>query len=297
MIAIETRMLSKHYGRRMGVEKLSLSVSEGSLFGFLGPNGSGKTTTIRVLMGLLRESGGHATIHELDCWRDARRIKHFVGYLPGELRLYPWLTCRLGLRIGSAARGVDVTQFGLELADEFALDPVLPARKMSRGTRQKLGLILALAHQPSVLILDEPTSGLDPIMQERLFARLRDFARQGRTVLFSSHTLSEVEELCDRVAVLREGRLVADETLASLRRRASRRVVIRWATPRDAEIAPPTGLVDIERNGDTWNAVLSGDAAELVRWCAARPIADISIEPPNLTALFMDCYRRGANEL
>lgn len=296
MSTIEARDLCKRYGRRVGVEHLNLSISEASLFGFLGPNGSGKTTTLRILMGLLRASEGRASIGGLDCWRDARRIKSQVGYLPGELRLYPWLTCRLALRIGSAARGVDVTPFGLELASEFALDPSLPARKMSRGTRQKLGLILALAHRPSVLLLDEPTSGLDPIMQDRLFARLREFARQGRTILFSSHTLSEVEELCDRVAVLREGRLVADETLASLRRRASRRVVIRWATPRDAEIAPPTGLVEFERNGDTWNAVLSGDAAELVRWCAARPIADISIEPPNLTALFMDCYRRGTNE-
>lgn len=291
MSVITTEQLTKRYGRRIGIEGLNLSVPEGTLFGFLGPNGAGKTTTIRVLLGLLRPSAGGAHIFGLDCWRQTHRVKAEVGYLPGDLRLYPWLTCRSALRIFGDTRGRDVTAAGCDLAAEFGLDPDVRVTRMSRGMRQKLGLILALAHKPRLLILDEPTASLDPLMQHKLYQRLRNLASAGHTVFFSSHTLSEVEHLCDRVAIIREGRLVADETLGALRARARRVVTIRWqstATPDQMKV--PRFIEVHERMGREWHATLTGPAMELLRWGTGRPIEDLSIGQPDLSTLFQQYY-------
>ncbi len=291
MSVIVTEQLTKRYGRRVGIQDLNLTVPEGAVFGFLGPNGSGKTTTIRVLLGLLRASEGRATVFGLDCWRDSHIIKAEVGYLPGELRLYPWFTCRKAIRIFGYARKRDLTRRGLELAADFDLDPDVRVSSMSRGMRQKLGLILALAHRPQLLVLDEPTASLDPLMQEKLRRHLRDLAAVGHTIFFSSHTLSEVEGLCDRVAILREGKLVADETLEALRTRAKRVVTIRWhSADRANETKPPEYLDLIERRDQHWQATLAGPVMELVRWCAGQPIDDLTIGQPDLASLFQEYY-------
>lgn len=293
MSIVTTRHLTKRYGRRIGIDGLSLSVPEGTVFGFLGPNGSGKTTTIRVLLGLLKPSEGSAGVFGLDCWRNSHRIKADVGYLPGDLRLYHWLTCRQALRIFGQVRRRDLSTHGQELAEDFGLEPDVCVRHMSRGMRQKLGLIMALAHRPKLLILDEPTAALDPIVQERLYEHLRTLASGGHTIFFSSHTLSEVEHLCDRVAILREGKLVADETLDALRARAKRVVSIRWqSTAGAAEMTPPTFLHLHERQDRQWQATLSGSVMELVRWSAQRPVEDLSISPPDLASLFQQYYAR-----
>ena len=218
MAIIHTEALSRHYGSRRGIESVSLDVPEGTLFGFLGPNGAGKTTTIRVMVGLLRPSAGSARIFGLDCWRDSRTIKDEIGYMPGDIRLMPWLDGRRALSIWGKVRGRDLMPYGRELAERFDLDLRTKVRSMSRGMRQKLGLILALAHKPRLLILDEPTVTLDPLMQAEVQRLLREMAAAGHTVFFSSHTLGEVEQLCDRVAMIRDGQLVADESLAALRR-------------------------------------------------------------------------------
>ena len=215
MSIITTQALSRRYGRRLGIESANLEIGAGEIFGFLGPNGAGKTTTIRLLLGFLRPTYGCASIIGLDCWQESPRIKREVGYLPGDLRLYPWLTAHRALKIIGLVRGVDLYAAGADLAERFQLELDLPVRKMSRGTRQKLGLVMALAHKPRLLILDEPTSGLDPLMQVELAKCLRELAAVGHTVFFSSHTLSEVEALCDRVAIVRKGRIIADETLDS----------------------------------------------------------------------------------
>lgn len=291
MSVIVTEQLTKRYGCRVGIQDLNLTVPEGAVFGFLGPNGSGKTTTIRVLLGLLRASEGSATVFGLDCWRDSHRIKAEVGYLPGELRLYPWFTCREAIRIFGYARKRDLTRGGLELAADFDLDPDVRVSSMSRGMRQKLGLILALAHRPQLLVLDEPTASLDPLMQEKLRRHLRDLAAAGHTIFFSSHTLSEVEGLCDRVAILREGKLVADETLEALRARARRVVTICWhSAVRSNEMKPPEYLDLIERRDQHWQATLAGSVMELVRWCAGQPIDDLTIGQPDLASLFQEYY-------
>ena len=291
MNVIEIEQLTKRYGRRVGIHNLSLCVEAGTLFGFLGPNGSGKTTTIRVLLGLLKADAGFARVFGQDCWQASHRVKAEVGYLPGDLRLYPWLTCTSALRIAGQTRRRDLTKSCLELADLFGLEPDVRVSRMSRGMRQKLGLILALAHRPRVLILDEPTAALDPLVQETLFRVLRERSQEGCTVFFSSHTLSEVERLCDRVAILREGRLVAHETLSALRSRAGRAVTILWRSDIDPRnITPPPVLQVHQKEGLQWHATLTGSATEFIRWSVAQPIEDLSIGQPDLNRLFQRYY-------
>ncbi len=293
MAILETRKLGKRYGAKVGVEDVDLEIDAGTIFGFLGPNGAGKTTAIRLLLGFLRPTAGDARILGMDCWRQSHRIKRDVGYLAGDVRLYPWLTVNNALSIFSGAHGRDLRAAGLSLAERFALDPEKPVRKMSRGMRQKLGLILALAHDSKLIVLDEPTSGLDPLMQLSLADLLRERAAAGSTVFFSSHTLSEVEQLCDRVAIVRAGRIVTNEPLDDMRRRARRRVEIRFSSEAAAAAAvPPDRLEIIEREGDRWHAELSGEAGDLTSWLAGRPVRDFTIGPPDLETIFHAFYRR-----
>lgn len=291
---IEIEKLTRRYGRRVGVNELTFSVPAGSLYGFLGPNGAGKTTAIRVLLGLLRATSGVARVFGLDCWRNSPRIKRDIGYVPGDLRLYGWMSCRDAVKFSGRARGTDLARAGDDLADRFGLDPTVRAGRMSRGMRQKLGLILAMVHRPRLLILDEPSSGLDPIVQETLKRHLQTLAADGHTVFFSSHTLSEVEQLCDRVAILRDGRLVAEDSLERLRERARQDVVVRFTA--DATIhglAPPACLRVEMRNGHEWRGNLTGPVRELIAWAATQPIADLSIDRPDLESLFRRYYEQG----
>lgn len=287
---IETNSLSRYYGQRRGIEAVNLAVPEGTLFGFLGPNGAGKTTTIRVLVGLLRPSSGTARIFGLDCWHDSERIKREVGYMPGDLRLQPWLTGRRALSIWGRIRGRNLMAAGRELAERFDLDLSVKVRNMSRGMRQKLGLMLALAHRPRLLVLDEPTVTLDPLMQATVQQLLREMAAAGHTVFFSSHMLGEVEQLCDRVAMIRQGQLVADEPLAQLRSRAGHQVTIRWRDAAAAAAEPPEILSLDEREELTWSGFLTGPVEPFLAWLAGRPVDDVSIGRPDLETLFRHYY-------
>jgi ABC-2 type transport system ATP-binding protein len=288
--------LTKRYGRRIGIEELDLRLEEGEVCGFLGPNGAGKSTTLRLLVGFLRPTAGRACIFGLDCWRQSRRIKEDLGYLPDDVRLYRWLTGRSALGLFGRLRRRDVLTSGRALAEELQLDLDVKVRSMSRGMRQKLGLLLALAHRPRLLILDEPTAGLDPVIQERLRRHLEALAAQGHTILFSSHTLSEVERLCERAVILREGRVVADKALAELRSSAPREVLLRWKSAHDAAGAPPRGLTVLERRGDLWRCHMTGPPDQLTAWLAGRPLEDLVIGPPDLEALFRRYYEGGGDE-
>lgn len=288
---IVTQNLTKRYGARLGLDGLSLELHAGEILGFLGPNGSGKSTAIRLIMGLIKPTSGKAALFGRDCWSAGHVARAEVGYLPGDVRLYPWLTLHSGVRIWQAVRKRPLGSEAFALAERFGLEPDLRVDRMSRGTRQKLGLILALMHDPKVLVLDEPTSTLDPIVQQSLFDLLQERAENGTAVFFSSHTLSEVEALCDRVAILRRGKLVMLETMAELRGRAQRRVTIRWSNENAARtIAPPDELSVVRNLRGVWEGHLTGGAPELARWCATQPISDISIEQPQLETVFRSFY-------
>ncbi len=289
---ILTENLCRRYGGRVGIDSVTLNVPEGQVFGFLGPNGAGKTTTIRILLGLLRPTSGIARVFGMDSWRKSHQIKEDLGYLPGDLRLYPWLTARSAVRMAGRIRGLNLDSPGRELWERFRLDPDVQVRRMSRGMRQKVGIVLALAHRPRVLVLDEPTTGLDPLIRDELASYLRELAAEGHTVFFSSHTLSEVEQLCDWIAIVRDGRIVADEGLESLRNRARRSVSIEFRDAKSAtEAVPPDSLNVLQRSGASWQCELVGAAPPMVAWAARQEIVDITIGRPNLESLFHSFYR------
>lgn len=292
MDVIATDNLSKRYGPRRGIQNIGLSVRRGEIFGFLGPNGAGKSTAIRVLLGFLRATSGSARVFGRDCWNDGADIRRHVGYVPGDVRLYSWLTLNRALQFVSEVRHASIHAHGMELARRFCLEADLPVHRMSRGNRQKLALVLALAHRPQLAVLDEPTSGLDPLMQDVLMDCLRETADAGGTVFFSSHTLSEVESLCDRVAVVREGTIVTCKDLEVLRREAPRVINLMFASAQSAaSVAWPDFLRFQKRYGNRCEVHMTGPAAELIAWCAQHPITDIDVGRPGLEAVFRQFYR------
>lgn len=291
MTLIQTSNLCKSYGRRQVLHDLSLSVGEGRLVGFLGPNGAGKTTTIRVLMGLLRPSAGQASILGRDCWRDGPTARRDIGYLPGELRFYRGLTGQRTLTFQASARGLDCSAEIARLQRRFDLDLNRRVRAYSSGMKQKLGLIGALMHRPRLLILDEPTNGLDPLIRRELYDELRAIAAEGRTVLFSSHTLSEVDELCEEVIVLRDGRMVEYDRVDVLRGRAPRRVEIVVRHPDDVPDVFPAQLQLNDRSGLRIKGRWSGEIGPFLHWLHTfSEFEDVTIATPDLEDLFLGYY-------
>jgi ABC-2 type transport system ATP-binding protein len=290
--AIEATALTRMYGRSVGVVEIDLRVEPGERFGFLGPNGAGKTTFIRLALGLIRPTSGSVSVMGHDVATDRMGALSQVGYLPGELGLYPALT---GARTLDALARLHPRPPALreELCRVLGLDGAALAKRVreySRGMKQKLGLVAALQHDPPLAILDEPTSGLDPVVQSRLLGWLAERARAGRTLLFSSHVLAEVEELCDRVAMVRDGRLLLAGPVGELRLARVRSVEVRFAAPVDpaAYSAPGVGPVEVE--GTRHRFSLSGDPKPLLAALARLPVADVAIERASLEDAFRDLY-------
>jgi ABC-2 type transport system ATP-binding protein len=280
------------YGRAVGVEGIDLAVERGECFGFLGPNGAGKTTFIRLALGLIRPTSGRVAVMGHDVARDRMGALAEVGYLPGELGLYPSLA---GGRVLDARGRLHPRPPVLrgELLRTLELpesDLRKRVREYSRGMKQKLGLVAALQHDPPLVILDEPTGGLDPVIQGRLLEWLAGRARAGRTVFFSSHVLSEVEELCDRVAMVREGRLLLAGPVEELRRGRSRRVEVRFAEPVEPARYAVDGVGDVEVDGLRHRFTVAGEPRALLAALAALPVEDVAIEPPSLEDAFRHLY-------
>jgi ABC-2 type transport system ATP-binding protein len=288
MHAIEITNLTKCYGRSEVLSRVSMAVAPGRLFGFLGPNGAGKTTTIRILLGLLRATGGEARVLGRDAWRAGVALRSEVGYLPGDAHFYTQLTGRKTLAFLAGVRRRDCDEEIKRLRGRFELDLDKRVRQYSSGMKQKLGLIQAMMHRPKVLILDEPTSALDPLVRQTLFEELRAVADAGRTVLFSSHTLSEVEALCDEVAILRQGRLVVQERVDTLRARALRRVEIVFEAGRPERL--PASMHVLQQRGQLLSATWAGPIPELLGWLGAQRVRDVVLAPPDLEDLFMAYY-------
>jgi ABC-2 type transport system ATP-binding protein len=290
--ALEAAGLTKRYGRTVGIEDLHLTVERGERFGFLGPNGAGKTTVIRLALGLIRPTAGRVAVmgHDLGTERMAALAE--VGYLPGELGLVRELTGRRTLDALARLHPRPPT-LQAELLRRFELGPGDLGRRVreySRGMKQKLGLVAALQHDPPLAILDEPTASLDPVMQARLLEWLADRSRAGRTVLFSSHVLGEVEDLCDRVAMVRGGRLLLVRTVEELRRARVRRVEVTFRTPVEPSRYATNGLGPVEVAGLVHRFALRGEPAPLLTALGALPVADLTIEAPSLEDVFLAQY-------
>lgn len=293
---IRTDGLTKHYGATVGVSGLSFTVEPGEVFGYLGPNGAGKTTTIRLLLDLIRPTTGTVEVFGLDARRDAVEVRRRVGYLPGDLRLYERLTAREHVRYLAALRGMHDLGDGTVLAERLELDLDRPVRALSKGNRQKVGLVLALMHRPPLVVFDEPTAGLDPLVQQVVYEIVRETTADGRTVFVSSHVLSEVQDLADRVALIRDGRLELVETVDVLRRRARSHVEVRLAKPPATDaFAAVSGVRELERRGATVRLALEGSVDPLVKALARFEVLALDIHEADLEDVFLDLYRRPGN--
>jgi ABC-2 type transport system ATP-binding protein len=285
--------LTKHYGSARGIIDVSFQVQEGEVFGFLGPNGAGKTTTIRVLMALLKADAGTARIAGLDVWTQSVEIKRLVGYLPGELALDPDLTGGQILEyFGNLRGGVDQAYLK-QLIARLEFDPTRKFRQYSSGNKRKLGLIQAFMHRPRLIILDEPTNGLDPLNQQEFMRMVGEVRADGRTVFLSSHILSEVEQTCNRVAIIREGRIVQVGGVAELKGIKRHEVLITFAgpPPRDAFKQLP-GVEDVEvlADGHTLRLTVSGGLDAVVKAAAHYSVVNLSSQEPSLEDIFLRYY-------
>ncbi len=290
---IETVRLTKRYGGSRGIEDVSISVDRGEVYGFLGPNGAGKTTTLRTLLDLLHPTDGRALIFGLDSRRASRAIRARIGNLPGEFSYDPRLTGREFLSFCAEARGMRDLGSSSLLAQRFEADLDRRIGDLSRGNRQKIGLLQALFHDPELLLLDEPTTGLDPLMQEEFLAVMREYGERGGTAFLSSHDLDEVERVCDRVAIIREGRLAAVERVAELRGRAYHHVSIVFDAPvEDAEFAWIPGVSELESDGPSISFKVSGALDPVVKAAARHTVIDMELIEPTLEEIFLTFYGR-----
>jgi ABC-2 type transport system ATP-binding protein len=291
---IQTRALRKRYGRHVALDGVDLAVPAGTIYGFLGPNGAGKSTTMRILAGMLRADAGEARLLGGDPWRDGPSVRTRLGYLPSNPGLYGRMTGAQLLdyfaRLGGRPAGLRTE--ALEALALSQSDLAREVRGYSRGMRQKVAIVQAVQHDPELLVLDEPSEGLDPLVQEGFFALLRGRRDAGRTVFLSSHVLSEVERLCDRVALIRGGRIVDEGTIEHLRAGRARRVRV---VLRDGSAVPALpGAELVERNGDALVVAHRGPPGPLLAALAALDPVEVTIEEPGLDEIFLGYYREGS---
>jgi ABC-2 type transport system ATP-binding protein len=294
MHSLEIKGLKKSYNGKQVVADISLNINSGEVVGLLGPNGAGKTTAMRVLLDFLRPTSGSARVLGLDCRSDSLAIRARCGYLGGDVRLYRRLTGRqLCEWLGSLRGGAGIGRIE-PLADRLGLDLDRPIADLSTGNRQKVALVQAFIHEPELLILDEPTAGLDPLVKHTFQQMVHEVAAEGRTVFLSSHLLDEVERTCDRVGIIRAGRLVAVEEMATLRRRALREVTVRFGDPVDlGPFEALEGVHDVAADGDLVHLRYGGEADALVKLVARYQVLDFVSAPADLEDVFLAFYSDG----
>jgi ABC-2 type transport system ATP-binding protein len=290
--AIQISDLTKRYGKDRGIDKLSLQVEEGEIFGFIGPNGAGKSTTIRVLLNLLFPTDGSARIMGLDTVKDSKKIRARTGYIPSEANPYPFMTAREFLHYTASFYGAQQAEKKItELTELFDLEPGRKISDLSSGNRKKLSIIQSFIHTPRLLIVDEPTTGLDPLMQSRFFDLLRSENKRGMTVFFSSHTLSDVQMLCRRVAIIKEGRIVNVEAIETLRKKQLKKIRIEFSDTVPGDLASLPGFENgFTVTGNAMEFIYSGDMNSLVSTLIGKDISDMTIEEPSLEEIFMHYY-------
>jgi ABC-2 type transport system ATP-binding protein len=291
--AITLDGVTKLYGRKQsrGILDVRLDVERGECFGFLGPNGAGKSTTIRLILDLIRPTSGRVTVLGLDGRRQSVEIRRRLGYLPGELALYEQLTPLELLELLGHLRGRFDRGQVIALAERLGLELGRPIRALSRGNKQKVGLVQAFAGKPELLVLDEPTSGLDPLVQQTFHAMVRETVEEGRTVFLSSHVLSEVQHVADRVGIIREGRIVAVEEVGALRGRSVHELEVRFAdpVPRDA-LEAVAGVRSVRLEGPVAHILVEGPLDPLIKELARHVVVDLRSHEPDLEDVFLSYY-------
>ena len=271
---IEITDLTKTYGKHRGVENVSFSVRKGEIFGFLGPNGAGKSTTIRSMLGLIRYDKGQIRICGLDAQRDKEKILQRVGYMPSEAWFYPGMTIREVLKLSADVRKMDCSKEAGMLCERLQIDAKRKISELSLGNRKKVSIVCAMQHKPELFVFDEPTSGLDPLMQNVFFELIKEYVEQGATCMLSTHVLSEVRNHCDRVAIMREGKLIVTDTVEHL-------------------LASKTKRIKMIRDGESLDFIYKDDLNNLYKELKDHDIEDILIEEPSIEEVFMHYYEKG----
>lgn len=292
MNVIESNQLTKMYGKARGISNVSFSVKEGEIFGFIGPNGAGKSTTIRTLLALIYPTSGSATIFGKDCIKYAPEIKKEIGYLPSEVFYYDNMKVIDLLKYSASFYKKDCTKRIRELAEALNLDLTKKIDDLSLGNKKKVGIVQGLLHEPKLIILDEPTSGLDPLMQQKFFELLREENKKGATILFSSHILSEVQKLCDRVAIIKEGEIVKVETMSALTENSYKKFrleAVHHVTTEDFQL---DGVTDIKVKEKTVSFIYKGNMNAIISKIAEIPLKNLWVEEPTLEEIFMHYYEK-----
>ena len=290
--AIRTEQLTKYYGKNRGIEGLDLEVREGEFFGFIGPNGAGKSTAIRTLLGLIFPTSGRAEMLGMDVAKHREEILASVGYLPSETAFYSGMKVQDLLKWSADLRGVDCSARAAELCERLQLDPTRKIKELSFGNKKKVGIVCALQHDPRLLVLDEPTGGLDPLMQHEFYTILQERHRQGTTVFLSGHILSEIQRNCDRAAIIRDGRVVACDSVEHLLRAGEKRVTVRGRV----DLSGLENKRDLHAEGDVIRFLYSGTMSRLVETLAAGQLDDLTVAEPDLDEIVMRYYQKEDGE-
>jgi len=292
MNVIEIKNLTKTYGKARGISNISFNVEEGEIFGFIGPNGAGKSTTIRTMLSLIYPTSGSVTIFGKDSVKDAAEIKKDIGYLPSEVFYYDHMRVKDLLQYSASFYKKDCTKRMKELAEIMELDVNKKIDDLSFGNKKKVGIVQGLLHEPKLIILDEPTSGLDPLMQQKFFELLKEENEKGATILFSSHILGEVQKLCDRVAIIKEGKLIKVEKISTLREKNHKRFKLETKLPvAKTEFTLP-GVSNLEVHDHTATFLFSGNINMIMKKLADLELTNLWIEEPDLEEIFMHYYER-----
>lgn len=287
---IQIEQLTKKFSNGKGIFELDFEVRQGEVFGYLGPNGAGKTTTIRHLMGFFNPTSGGAKIAGLDCWKDAAKIQERVGYIPGEIALMENMNGWGLIHLIAQMRGMKEFRRRDELIERFQLDTHVPVRKMSKGMKQKVAIILAFMHDPDIHILDEPTSGLDPLMQKVFVELILEEKERGKTILMSSHQFQEIERTCDRVGIIKEGRIVAVNEVSEVRKQQRKIFVVTLASAQEVEKLRQSGLEVIHQEGARVEVVVQGDYQSFIKALADCKVRNLDLHTLSLEELFMHYY-------
>lgn len=288
MKAIEIQKLTKYYGKSRGIIDLDLTVDLGDFFGFIGPNGAGKSTTIRTLLGLIQPTEGHAFLMEKDIEKEKTEILKDVGYLPSEAVFYSGMRVKEVLKYSADLRKKDCHEEAQKLCERLQLDPMKKVEELSFGNRKKVAIVCALQHDPSLLILDEPTSGLDPLIQKEFFSILKERNEKGATIFLSSHILSEIQKNCTKAAIIREGKLVACDTVENLSKTKAKRIHLSG----DCDLSSLEKVMDIKESNQGISFLYGGDLNQLIQVLSKQNVSDLSIHEPDLEEIFMHYYTK-----